>query len=246
MSAVIRLRKSSSQNKTNYVNQKITTDLRATISEVNHQNVPVGSVMATLTVTGDPNGWFICDGRALPRQYYPALFDAIGTRYGTSADTSIFFLPDLRGAFLRGTGTNAANPDYVGPANISSTPQLHATQSHSHKITDLEHKHEVTYAKTTDVSVKIDVATVEVESKIFSGGNNVGDDRKYDSQETQITYTGTTTDTTLEYTGITYTEEEPEVKVSPNVNKNDAGFDIKRHDKETRPFNYGVNWIIKA
>lgn len=220
MSAVIRLRKSSSQNKTNYVNQKITTDLRATINESNHQNVPVGSVMATLTVSGDPNGWFICDGRALPRQYYPALFAAIGTRYGVTADTSIFLLPDLRGAFLRGTGTNPIYDSYYAGPAVNSTPQRHATQSHSHAIVDKEHNHSyVDRGQSSNNTTPLNDQSADNTNDTYYTGNAL--------------------------TGIEFTEEEPKKNV-PIDSKNTAGYVIERDNKETRPFNYGVNWIIKA
>ena len=86
--------------------------------------MPVGSVMP---FAGDstkvPDGWLLCDGRAMPASDYPELFDTIGTNFGDgSTDTrpvaidGEFNLPDLRGIFVRGldnpeTEVGAADKD---------------------------------------------------------------------------------------------------------------------------------------
>ncbi|WP_273789985.1 phage tail protein [Bartonella sp. ML70XJBT] len=49
-----------------------------------------------------PFGWLVCDGQAYLRSDYPALYDAIGTRWGGSDSWTKFNVPDLRGVFLRG------------------------------------------------------------------------------------------------------------------------------------------------
>lgn len=62
-----------------------------------------------------PSGYLFCDGRAVNRTAYNALFNTIGTKYGTGDGSTTFNLPDLRGQFLRGlinipavTGTGSA------------------------------------------------------------------------------------------------------------------------------------------
>ncbi|WP_175868722.1 phage tail protein [Bartonella gabonensis] len=49
-----------------------------------------------------PEGWLPCDGAAYLRTDYPALYEAIGTRWGGSDSWTKFNVPDLRGVFLRG------------------------------------------------------------------------------------------------------------------------------------------------
>ena len=63
--------------------------------------VPSGSVfcMAVATV---PSGYLECNGNAVSRTTYAALFAIIGTTYGTGNGSSTFNLPDLRGEFVRG------------------------------------------------------------------------------------------------------------------------------------------------
>lgn len=49
-----------------------------------------------------PAGWLLCDGTAVSQTMYPALFLAIGTAHGSGGATGMFNLPDYRGRFLRG------------------------------------------------------------------------------------------------------------------------------------------------
>lgn len=59
-----------------------------------------------------PTGYLICDGAAVSRATYSALFTAIGTAYGVGDGATTFNVPDLRGRFLRGvTGASVNDPD---------------------------------------------------------------------------------------------------------------------------------------
>ncbi|NDB79107.1 tail fiber protein, partial [archaeon] len=81
-----------------------------------HQNfyVPPGAIMA-FAMTGNPDGWIYCDGSELDLLIYAGLYNAIGTTWGALTDgaglvgTTHFRVPDLRGAFLRGTGSKSIN-----------------------------------------------------------------------------------------------------------------------------------------
>ncbi len=58
-----------------------------------------------------PAGWLFCDGAAVSRTEYPALYAAIGNSWGNPGPTT-FNLPDLTGRFLRGVdGGTARDPD---------------------------------------------------------------------------------------------------------------------------------------
>jgi microcystin-dependent protein len=56
-----------------------------------------------------PSGWFLCQGQAISRTTYAALFTAIGTTYGAGDGSTTFNLPDLRGRVPLGVGTSSAN-----------------------------------------------------------------------------------------------------------------------------------------
>lgn len=54
-----------------------------------------------------PSGWLECDGSAVSRATYSALFALIGTSFGVGDGTTTFNLPDLRGRTPIGIGTGS-------------------------------------------------------------------------------------------------------------------------------------------
>src|SRR5690554_645462 len=46
--------------------------------------------------TDAPSGWLMCQGQAVSRSTYSALFAVLGTRFGAGNGTTTFNLPDLR------------------------------------------------------------------------------------------------------------------------------------------------------
>ena len=67
--------------------------------------VPSGGIMA-FAMNGAPTGWLAADGTAVSRSTYATLFAAISTTYGVGDGATTFNVPDLRGYFVRGSGTN--------------------------------------------------------------------------------------------------------------------------------------------
>lgn len=79
--------------------QKITTpELSA---EVLALFLPVSTVLYVSQQTA-PTGFLKCNGAAISRTTYSALFAAIGTVFGVGNGATTFNLPDLRGEFIRG------------------------------------------------------------------------------------------------------------------------------------------------
>jgi len=70
--------------------------------------VPVGTVL-TFAGTIAPEGWLLCDGAAKSRTTYASLFLTIQTNYGVGNGSTTFNLPDMRGVFARGAGTNGTS-----------------------------------------------------------------------------------------------------------------------------------------
>ena len=98
---------------------------------------PAGTII-TFGGTTAPTGYLACEGQVLIQTDYPDLFTAIGGTWNTGGETGIQFrLPDLRGAFLRGTGShgtsNMANgSDFAGP-NVGSF-ENDQFQGHYHNV----------------------------------------------------------------------------------------------------------------
>ena len=71
-----------------------------------YADAPVGTIQAYGGATA-PTGWMLCQGQAISRTTYAELFAVIGTSFGTGDGSTTFNIPDLRGEFLRGAGTNS-------------------------------------------------------------------------------------------------------------------------------------------
>lgn len=102
---------------------------------------PVGSVMA-YAGSAAPSGWLLCNGDAINRVTYAALFAVIGTTHGQGDGSSTFNIPDYRGRFLRMvTGASSNDPDAASrtamgtngnTGNNVGSIQSHLFASHNH------------------------------------------------------------------------------------------------------------------
>lgn len=72
----------------------------------NVDGVPVGTVILYAGLFS-PNKYTICDGRAISRSTFQALYNIIGTYFGTGDGSTTFNLPDFRGRVPIGVGTGS-------------------------------------------------------------------------------------------------------------------------------------------
>jgi len=102
-----------------------------------------------------PSGWFLCNGQALSRTNYSALFAAIGSTYGAGDGSTTFNVPNMTGCVPCGpdpTGTEM--PTYVpalgtrsGAESVTLTDAQMPAHAHggSSALTDLTgHNHNAT------------------------------------------------------------------------------------------------------
>lgn len=75
-----------------------------------------------------PTGWLECNGAAVSRTTYAALFATIGTLWGIGDGSTTFNLPDVRGEFIRGFDSGRG----VDSGRAIGTWQDDAFESHSH------------------------------------------------------------------------------------------------------------------
>lgn len=71
-------------------------------------SVPTGSIFAYVGDASNlPSGYLLCTGSQVSQTTFPNLFSAIGHKflYGQTVGSNSFYLPDLRGAVLKGTGS---------------------------------------------------------------------------------------------------------------------------------------------
>lgn len=79
--------------------------------------IPVGAIMAFHDV---PAGWLQCNGAAVSRTTYAALFAKIGTKYGSGNGSTTFNLPNLHHKFIEGTTTSSE----VGKSVAAGLPNI--------------------------------------------------------------------------------------------------------------------------
>lgn len=92
-----------------------------------------------------PSGFLLCDGSAVSRATYSALFDEIGTTYGTGDGTTTFNLPDLSGRVAIGTSST----HLLGGVGGEETHVLLSAEMPEHGHTVPSHGHTNTIKATT-------------------------------------------------------------------------------------------------
>ncbi len=116
--------------------------------------VPPGAIMP-YAASSAPGGWLICDGSAVSRTTYSALFALIGSQYGNGDGVNTFNLPNMKGRMIVGYNSTDSNFDSLGEAGGSKTATLTTNELpahthtgttstdglHNHGITDPGHRH---------------------------------------------------------------------------------------------------------
>lgn len=87
------------------------------------QGVPPG-VVANYAGSSAPAGWLMCDGSAVSRSTYAALFAAISTTWGAGDGSTTFNLPDPRGRVGVGAGTGTQTETFATTAINTGTDIL--------------------------------------------------------------------------------------------------------------------------
>lgn len=108
--------------------------------------VPIGTMtiwtQATASATLVNNRWLVCDGAAVSRSTYSALFAAIGSTFGSGNGTTTFNLPDMRRrvAVGRGDSDSIGNSDGLALASRllehdhTVPAHTHGLASHTHNV----------------------------------------------------------------------------------------------------------------
>lgn len=99
------------------------------------RQVPTGMIVAWGNETV-PAGWLACEGDAVSRSTYAALFAVVGTLFGVGNGTTTFNLPNLGGRAVVGYNVAESEYNFLGKASGSKTHPLTVGEipSHSHTI----------------------------------------------------------------------------------------------------------------
>lgn len=80
--------------------------------------------------TSAPTGWLLCDGTAVSRTTYSALFGLLSTTYGAGDGSTTFNVPDLRSSFPLGKGQRVRTMTFDGASAVDpATDQITVTSN---------------------------------------------------------------------------------------------------------------------
>ncbi len=100
--------------------------------------VPAVIMPGDIIITGGSavrSGFLGCNGAAVSRTTYAALFAAIGIAYGSGDGVTTFNIPDGRGEFLRGWDSIGGSGAGVDPGRALGSKQADCFQDHDHTFT---------------------------------------------------------------------------------------------------------------
>ena len=99
-----------------------------------YADAPIGAILA-FGGAAAPAGWLLCQGQAVSRTTYAALFAAIGTAYGAGDGSTTFNIPDGREVTLKGAGeTGYTVGNHVKTGGLAVGEFLDdRVQAHQHK-----------------------------------------------------------------------------------------------------------------
>jgi microcystin-dependent protein len=123
--------------------------------------VPVGSVSA-YAGSAAPSGWLLCDGAAVSRTTFAALFGVVGTTYGTGDGSTTFNVPNLKGRVPVGLDAGQTEFDALAEAGGEKVHTLSLAEMpvHAHNLTDPGHAHTSSrHNHNVDVSVEASFGT---------------------------------------------------------------------------------------
>jgi microcystin-dependent protein len=179
--------------------------------------VPAGGIIL-FGGSAAPTGYLLCDGTAVSRTTYAALFAVIGTTYGVGNGSTTFNVPDLRQRFPLGkaaAGTGAA----LG-ATGGAIDHVHTGPSHTHTVNAHTHTiaHTHTVARTGFGPALVGILDNFLNMMLLSGGGGGGTNGPTTDATTSASSAansgGTALTTNAEGTGNTSAQNPPFVTVN--------------------------------
>lgn len=96
------------------------------------ESTPTGTVSMFAGSTA-PSGWLLCQGQAVSRTTYSALFAVIGTTYGSGNGSTTFNIPNLQGRFPLGSSGSHALGTTGGAESVTLTANDIPAHTHNSK-----------------------------------------------------------------------------------------------------------------
>jgi microcystin-dependent protein len=93
-----------------------------------------------------PTGWLLCDGAAISRSTYAALFGVISVTYGIGDGSTTFNVPDLLGRVVVGLNGSNTDVDTMGENDGLALASRSIKHNHTNGLTLPNHGHSYTWA----------------------------------------------------------------------------------------------------
>jgi microcystin-dependent protein len=138
------------------------------------QALEVTGVIKMWPTATAPTGYLVCNGQAVSRTTFAALFSVLGTTFGVGNGSTTFNVPNYTNRMPIGAGD-------LYSANTQGGSRDAIVVSHSHSITDPGHAHQMTNVLTDfNADATFDAVSLRVTS----------DDANYQNRNTESSTTG--------------------------------------------------------
>lgn len=161
--------------------------------------------------TTAPQGWMLCDGSAVSRTTYAALFALIGTTYGEGDGETTFNIPDLSGRVVIGVSNSHALGTTGGSENVTLT----SDQLPAHTNVVPQHGH------GNDIAVQTPVLSHEITAQPMYTYNKPNSSKAYSISRTNA-INGTSTQTASRTTDVSVADHEVELDVGGSISPCDS------------------------
>lgn len=145
-----------------------------------------------------PQGYLLCDGSAVSRDTYSALFAVIGTVYGAGDGSTTFNVPDLSGRVVLGVSQSHA----LGSTGGSETVTLTENQLPAHSHVVPQHGH------GNDIAAAMPALSHTVTQAVFKY-NSPGSSTALSGSDATL-YTGTNTASASRKTNFSVSDHVPQ------------------------------------
>ena len=155
------------------------TDYHIPVQQDISSGIPIATVLPYASNLSIPEGFFLCDGRALSRSVYPVLFSRIGTVYGEGDGSTTFNIPDFTGRFAEGALTagvakSAGLPNITGSlelVNSSYTMFLGHIESNGALSANYETRYRISAQSQTDANYTSKISIDASDSNAIYGNS---------------------------------------------------------------------------
>ncbi|MGA1036672.1 MAG: phage tail protein [Ilumatobacteraceae bacterium] len=104
--------------------------------------MPIGSIVPFAGASSPDATWLVCDGSAISRTTYAALFAVLGTTYGSGDGSTTFNIPNMKGRVPVGVDSGQTEFDALGETGGAKTHTLTESEMPSHTHIQNAHNHQ--------------------------------------------------------------------------------------------------------